>query len=147
MGINPSLVSLEVGHYYQGRLGLLFYRRLQEVGLLPQSFAGYQDDVLLERGIGFTDIVKRPTRRAHELRTAEYAHGRGRLLEKLHRYRPELVIFSYKKTAEVLLGRFRGHGERPSPIEGMRMFVMPGPYEKADRVSAGLEQLRAVLAA
>ena len=134
------------------RLALSFIARrpglwLLQVLMLAFGVGLVTSLLLLERGIGFTDIVKRPTRRAHELRTAEYAHGRGRLLEKLHRYRPELVIFSYKKTAEVLLGRFRGHGERPSPIEGMRMFVMPGPYEKADRVSAGLEQLRAFLAA
>jgi G:T/U-mismatch repair DNA glycosylase len=41
VGINPSLVSLERGHYYQGRLGLHFYNRLQRARLLPRSFEGY----------------------------------------------------------------------------------------------------------
>lgn len=145
VGINPSLVSLEKGHYHQGSLGLHFYKRLQRAGLLPQSFAGYQDDVLFERGVGFTDIVKRPTPRAHHLDPGDFAHGRGLLLEKLERFRPGLVIFSYKKTAEVLLGRFSGTGERPSPIEGVRMFVMPSPYGKREEVEAGLAELSGLI--
>jgi hypothetical protein len=55
------------------------------------------------------------------------------------------VIFSYKKTAEVLLGRFRGTGERPSPIKDTRMFVMPGPYAKSDAVDVGLAELSELL--
>lgn len=35
VGINPSPVSVERGHYYQGRLGQRFYGRLRRVGLLP----------------------------------------------------------------------------------------------------------------
>jgi double-stranded uracil-DNA glycosylase len=145
VGINPSLVSLERGHYYQGRLGLHFYKRLQRARLLPASFDGYQDDALFERGVGFTDIVKRPTPRAHHLDAAEFAHGRQLLLEKLERFRPGLVIFSYKKTAEILLGRFSGTGERPSVIDGVRMFVMPGPYAKAEAVDVGLAELAELL--
>src|SRR5205823_3551820 len=112
-----------------------------QAGLLPRSFEGYQDDALFERAVGFTDIIKRPTPRAHHLAASEFAHGRELLLEKLERFRPGLVIFSYKKTAEILLGRFPGTGERPSPIEGVRMFVMPGPYAKAEAVKAGLAEL------
>ena len=61
VGINPSVVSVSRGHYYQGTLGKLFYRRLRSIGLLPEGFDGCEDDALFERGVGFTDIVKRPT--------------------------------------------------------------------------------------
>jgi TDG/mug DNA glycosylase family protein len=145
VGINPSTVSLSKGHYYQGRLGKRFYGRLRQVGLLPDAHDGFEDDALFERGVGFTDIVKRATARAHELRPAEFEHGRFLLLDKLERYRPGLVIFSYKKTAEVLLGSFAGHGERPSPIEGVRLFVMPSPYAAAGVVDPALRDLAAIL--
>ncbi len=35
VGINPSPVSVEAGHYYQGRLGQVFFARLREAGVLP----------------------------------------------------------------------------------------------------------------
>jgi TDG/mug DNA glycosylase family protein len=46
VGINPSLVSVEAGHYYQGRLGKLFFSRLRRVAVLPAVLDGYEDDAL-----------------------------------------------------------------------------------------------------
>ena len=147
VGINPSKVSVELGHYYQGRLGQLFFRRLRRVGLLPQSATGYEDDALFAVGVGFTDLVKRATARAHELRPQEYAHGRGELVRKLTRARAPLVIFTYKKTAEVLFGRFSGAGLLPAQeVVPGEAFVMPGPYAPRDQETARLEQLRKYLA-
>lgn len=91
------MVSVEAGHYYQGRLGQLFYARLREAGLLPTDTAGYEDDALFVRGVGFTDLVKRPTARAQELPPEEYEHGRAALVEKLTAAGAPLVIFTYKK--------------------------------------------------
>jgi len=145
VGINPSVVSVEGGHYYQGRLGQAFYRRLQRVGLFPQTFEGFEDDALFERGVGFTDIIKRPTARASELSPADYEHGRARLVEKLGHHRPKMVIFTFKKTAEVLLGKFAGHGEKPSPVEGVRFFVMPGPYATTSVATSALVTLQDLL--
>lgn len=146
IGINPSTVSVEAGHYYQGRLGQSHFARLRTVGLLPARYEGYEDDALFESGVGFTDIIKRPTGRAKDLTSAEYEFGVDLLLEKLQRHRPRLAIFTFKKTAEVLLGKFDGHGERPSRVDGVRFFVMPGPYEKRDVVNRGLAALREITA-
>ena len=142
VGINPSKVSVEVGHYYQGRLGQLFFRRLRHVGLLPQDATGYEDDALFAEGVGFTDLVKRATARAHELRPQEYVHGRGELVRKLTQARPALVIFTYKKTAEVLFGRFRGTGLLPAQdVVPGQAFVMPGPYAPREQEAAALREL------
>ena len=47
----------------------------------------------------------------------------------------------------VTLGPFKGHGHRPElEFAGAQVFVMPGPYERADRVTAALEQLPGLLA-
>jgi TDG/mug DNA glycosylase family protein len=143
VGINPSQVSVEAGHYYQGRLGKLFFARLREVGLLPANAAGFEDDALYAEGVGFTDIVKRPTARAQELRLKEFEYGRSALVEKLTDAGAPLVIFTYKKTAEVLLGRFGGSGLLPArdALPG-DLYVMPGPYARGNEVAAKLGELR-----
>lgn len=87
VGINPSPVSVAAGHYYQGRAGQRFFARLREAGVIPQTGDGYEDDAALRAGIGFTDIVKRPTPSAKDVRPEEYAHGRELLEAKLDRFR------------------------------------------------------------
>ncbi len=143
VGINPSPVSLAAGHYYQGRLGKLFYARLQEAGFVTGLRPGWEDDDAFAQGVGFTDLVKRPSARAHHLDPADFAAGRAPLLAKLEAARPRLVLFSYKRSAEVLCGRFRGHGRVPGlEVAGAPAFVMPGPMERRDRVAAALDELR-----
>jgi TDG/mug DNA glycosylase family protein len=147
VGINPSPVSVAAGHYYQGPIGRRFWQRLQRVDVIEASDTGREDDAAFLAGVGFTDIVKRPTARANAISAAEFEHGRELLAEKLRRHRPALLIFTFKKTATTLLGPFKGHGHRPElEFAGGQVFVMPGPYERADRVAAALEQLRGLLA-
>jgi double-stranded uracil-DNA glycosylase len=148
VGINPSPVSVAAGHYYQGPVGRRFWQRLQQAGVIETVGSGREDDAAFLSGIGFTDIVKRPTPRADAISAAELAYG-GRLLEeRLRRYRPALLIFTFKKTATVLFGRFDGHGHRPEfELGGTKVFVMPGPYERTDRVAIALDELRGLIGA
>ena len=143
VGINPSTVSVEAGHYYQGTLGKLLWRRLRTAGLLPvDARPGREDDAAFAARIGFTDIVKRPSARAHELSAGEFAHGREALEGKLAEAAPELVIFTYKKTATVLRGPFAGHGFAPGiEVAGVPAFVMPGPYAKSEVAAAAIAEL------
>jgi TDG/mug DNA glycosylase family protein len=142
VGINPSRVSVAAGHYYQGRAGQRFFARLRLAGVLSHSPKGREDDIAFANGIGFTDIVKRPTASANELRAEEYAHGREALLAKLVRYKPEFVIFTYKKTATILLGPFAGNGfVLTSHFPESQVFVMPGPYENASKAAETLGTL------
>jgi double-stranded uracil-DNA glycosylase len=141
VGINPSPVSVEVGHYYQGRLGQRFFGRLRRVGLLAAEVDGFEDDALYAAGVGFTDIVKRPTRRGHEPDVAEFAHGREVLERELDRCAPRLVIFTFKRTAERLFGRFDGAGFQPWGPAGRDYFVMPGPMAPSAIVDEQLDAL------
>ncbi len=142
VGINPSLVSVEAGHYYQGRLGRRFLARLERVGLLPPGPRGREDDTAFASGVGFTDLVKRPTARAAGLRPDEYAHGSLLLRAKLERFEPAFVIFTYKRTAQVLLGDFPGCGFRAADgLPATTAFVMPGPYERPEAVERILSDL------
>lgn len=74
IGVNPAPRSVESGHYCQGTLGQRFFERLRSVDLLPRG-SHWEDDLGFANGIGFTDIVKRPTRSATEVRAHEFVHG------------------------------------------------------------------------
>jgi|GEM_PF-1893064 len=143
VGINPAPISVAAGHYYQGAAGQTFYRRLAAVGLLPPG-SGYEDDRAYAGGVGFSDVVKRPTRNAEEVDKSELAYGRALLEDKLTEVRTQLVIFTFKKAATAVLGDFPGHGllSPTRQLAGARVFVMPGPYEKSDRTARALEELK-----
>jgi TDG/mug DNA glycosylase family protein len=141
VGVNPAPGSVAAGHYYQGSAGQIFYRRLSLVGLLP-SGGGFEDDRAYGAGIGFTDVVKRPTGRASEVSPHELLVGRRILEDKLRALEVPLVIFTFKKGATSLLGNFQGHGLLPTArLAGGRVFVMPGPYERREQTDRALQQL------
>lgn len=142
VGINPSPVSVAAGHYYQGRVGQTFFRRLAEAEILPEG-ESFEDDRAFASGLGFTDVVKRPTPRATDVADEELEHGKELLEAKLREHEVPRVLFTFKGAAEALLGRFDGHGLRPeTPLAGAEVFVMPGPYEARDRVTQALHALR-----
>ncbi len=147
VGINPAPQSVRAGHYYQGALGQKFFSRLQQARVVPPRGGGWQDDEAFAAGVGFTDIVKRPTSRAAEVRLDEFEHGQGLLEAKLASSRPRLVIFTFKQTAEKLLGRFPGNGFVAGlELAESRVFVMPGPYESTSTAGATLAELADFLA-
>lgn len=142
VGINPSPVSVAAGHYYQGRAGQRFFGRLREAGVLPTRARGEEDDAAFAAGIGFTDIIKRPTANAKNLPAAEYAHGRQVLEVKLREHRPPITIFTFKKTAQVLFGKLDGNGFLADLRLGdSEVFVMPGPYENSATAATTMRTL------
>lgn len=145
IGINPAPKSVAAGHYYQGTLGQRFFERLRNADLLPHE-SGWEDDLGFENGIGFTDIVKRPTRSATEVRPNEFVHGRELLKAKIEAVQPRLVIFTFKKTADALFGPIAGSGQiQGLDLGGAPVFVMPGPFRPRNEVEARLSELRAML--
>ena len=145
VGLNPSPVSVQAGHYHQGRIGRRFWQRLMHIGIIA---AGTQlevaDDALVAAGHGITDLIKRPTPRdaAHD---QELREGVGPLWQKIALWRPGAVVFIYKRAAEIAAGR---RLEEPwGHIEGMALagrpcFLMPGPYATNEQVDEGLNLLR-----
>ncbi|MFN8557604.1 MAG: hypothetical protein U0531_09750 [Dehalococcoidia bacterium] len=74
--INPSIHSAERGQYF-ARLSNMFWRCLKQSGLVPEAVGLADGACLLGFGIGLTDIVKRATHDAAELRPEEFRAGRG----------------------------------------------------------------------
>jgi TDG/mug DNA glycosylase family protein len=145
VGINPALVSVDVGHYYQGTLGVRLSKRLMTAGVLPPDSVGFMDDVATRESLAFTDLVKRPSSRAAEISALEMAFGRDRLEHELTTREIPLVIFVFKAAATQLLGKFSGNGLlEEHTLGGAAVFVMPGPFEPAvssDRTLAVLREL------
>jgi TDG/mug DNA glycosylase family protein len=145
VGLNPSLVSAEAGHYHQGQLGRLFWRRLIQVGILPADTSlASADDALVAAGHGITDLIKRPSRR-DDASDGELRAGVGLLWQKVALWRPGAVVFVYKRAAETAAGRRLT--ARWGQLEGVALgarpcFLMPGPYASAEDVAAGLNFLR-----
>jgi double-stranded uracil-DNA glycosylase len=146
VGINPSPVSVAQGHYFQGPLGKRFFNRLRVAGLLPPDSTGWDDDAAFQRGIGFTDIVKRPTPRAGDVSREEFEYGRTDLEHRLATVAPELIVFTFKRTAEVVFGTFLGCGMRGETWLGARVFVMPSPYASSADADPVLAELTAFVA-
>ena len=100
VGINPSIYSAERGHYF-ARPGNRFWpcfsrsalSRRARVALKTDMLRPEHDAALSSYGFGFTDLVKRATVKASDLKPAELAAGVAALLEKLGRVRPRVACF------------------------------------------------------
>jgi TDG/mug DNA glycosylase family protein len=150
VGLNPSPVSVEAGHYHQGRLGRTFWRRLMTATILPpDTSVEAADDALTAAGHGITDLLKLPTPR--DVATdGELTAGVGPLWQKIAIWRPGAIVFIYKRAAEIAAGR--PTDERWGQLSGVALagrpcFLMPGPYAPRAEVDAGLNLLRNLAAA
>jgi TDG/mug DNA glycosylase family protein len=100
IGINPSIYSVRHGHYF-ARPTNRFWPCVSRSVLTGESRRALgverlrpeDDRALLAHGIGFTDVVKRPTAKASELAPREFAAGVTHLLLKLERYQPRVACF------------------------------------------------------
>ena len=149
VGINPSPVSVEAGHYHQGKLGRAFWGRLMRAGVLPgDTEIATADDALTAAGHGITDLIKLPTAR-DEASDADLRAGVGLLWQKVAIWRPAAVVFVYKRAAEIAAGRKLREpwGQLAGVALGGRpCFLMPGPYAPVEEVDEGLNLLRNLLA-
>ena len=145
VGLNPSPVSVEAGHYFQGRLGRTFWRRLITADILPpDTDIDTADDALVAAGHGVTDLLKEPTAR-DESTDAVLRAGVGPLWQKVAIWRPAAIVFVWKRAAEIVAARRLdepwGHLEGVA-LSGRPCFLMPGPYAPAAEVGAALNFFR-----
>lgn len=145
VGLNPSPVSVETGHYHQGRLGRTFWHRLMLAQVLPPATpVETADEALVAAGHGITDLLKTPTAR-DEASDATLTAGVGPLWQKIAIWRPAAIVFIYKRAATIAAGRHLepawGHLEGVA-LGGRPCFLMPGPYAPTEQVDEGVNFLR-----
>lgn len=145
VGLNPSPVSVEAGHYHQGKLGRTFWKRITTAGILPPgTMPEAADDALVAAGHGITDLIKDPTPR-DEATDAELTAGVGPLWQKIAIWRPAAVVFIYKRAATIAAGRVLAEpwGVLAGvALAGRPCFLMPGPYAPTESVDEGINFLR-----
>ena len=145
VGLNPSPVSVEAGHYHQGRLGRTFWRRLMLARVLPPATPiETADEALVAMGHGITDLLKRPTAR-DEASDRDLTAGVGPLWQKIAIWRPAAIVFVYKRAATIAAGRAldADWGQLQGVALGGRpCFLMPGPYAPTEQVDEGINFLR-----
>ena len=150
VGLNPSPVSVEAGHYHQGRLGQTFWRRLMMAGVIPRGTPSEAaDDALMAAGHGITDLIKLPTPR-DEATDAALTAGVGPLWQKIAIWRPAAVVFIYKRAANACAGRqlTEPWGHLPGvALAGRPCILLPGPYAPTEAVDEGINFLRNISSA
>jgi TDG/mug DNA glycosylase family protein len=135
IGYNPSIRSGQTGHHYANPSNR-FYRILHSAGLTPRLYKPEEDGELLKLGMGFTNIVARPTLTAAEITKAEYAEGRLILMHKLEHRKPNVACFVGKGVYEQYSGkRGMSWGAQPEPM-------VPGVVEYVCPSSSGLVRMR-----
>lgn len=124
VGYNPGLKSAETGHHYAGASNG-FWKLLYESGITPYKFNPEEDRKLLELGYGSTNIVKRPTKSAAEIRMEEFREGAVEMRQRLQEYRPRMACYvgigvykAFSGLKEVCCGL-----QRQSMVEGVEDFV------------------------
>ena len=143
IGLNPSPVSVRAGYYFANPRNR-FWQALNGSRLvneaLPPGEAAMQE-LFTKYHIGFTDLVKKPTRMGHELRAADYREGATVLKEKLLLYQPGIAWFhgtvtyrNYLKYAEGLEMEIPW-GRQKNSIGITRVFVTPNPSPANARYS------------
>jgi TDG/mug DNA glycosylase family protein len=126
-GINPGLYSGATGHHF-ARPGNRFWRALHGAGFTTRLLSPWEEHLLLEHGLGITNLVARATGSAAELTLGELRAGRRRLETKTRRYSPGWVaivgIGAYRMAFERPQAQM---GEQPDRIGASRLWVLPNP--------------------
>jgi len=145
IGINPSLYSAAQGHYFARKTNRFWPAFSRSVLSEParhvlgvDRLEPFHDAMLLDHGIGFTDVVKRPTARADELDAHEFANATRDLVAKLETFQPRIACFQgmmgYRPFIRIhaptlpkpVLGE-QLLGEQPIRLGRTRLFVVPSP--------------------
>ena len=132
VGINPGAYSASVGRYFATPRNR-FWAALNRSGLVgTERELGPGDEAwLMERGIGFTDVVKRPSRSASDLRAADFRRWAPLARERLVAAAPRVVCFNGLTACKWFLRyaedvrREVGLGEQSGGLGPSRVFVAP----------------------
>ncbi|MGA2584554.1 MAG: G/U mismatch-specific DNA glycosylase [Tepidisphaeraceae bacterium] len=126
-GINPGLYTAAIGHHF-GRPGNRFWPALHAGGFTPRLFSPFEESLLLDLGLGITNIVERATARADELTDDELRAGGQRLQAKVKRWRPTVVAFLGIHPYRIVSGMKDAQVGLQKPLfAGSRAWVLPNP--------------------
>lgn len=120
-GLNPSLHSADRGIPF-ARAGNRFWPAARDAGLVDRDRDPRR---ALHAGIGFTDCVKRATRRADEIGEEEWRQGLARVETLVRRYRPGALCFVGLAGWRRVLDRSARPGWIEGGFAGRPAYLMP----------------------
>ncbi|NYF16357.1 TDG/mug DNA glycosylase family protein [Microbacterium sp. AK009] len=134
VGINPGLWTAATGAHF-ARPGNRFYPALVAAGILPHlpritedGMSAADRDLLLQRGIGITNLVRRATARADELSREELRAGASALTVLVGEQHPPVVAVVGLTAYRQGFDRPRAvSGEQTELLAGARLWVVPNP--------------------
>jgi G:T/U-mismatch repair DNA glycosylase len=143
VGKTPAPNSVQIGHYFQGKQGLLFWKLLREYGIFEPT-TEFEDDSLLSYRYGLTDIAKVPRPFGEEPSAGKYAIGARRVIELVRLHQPRVIVFVYKKVLDTVaqlefgVTQRSSYGSNPSlePYFRSRVFAFPLPGTPCGREQA-----------
>ena len=126
-GINPGLVSAATGHHF-ARPGNRFWPALQASGFTERRLRPSEERLLLDVGLGITNLVGRATASAAELEPVEFRAGRRGLERKARRYEPACVAVLGLGAYRLAFGRPRAEtGLQPERLGPAALWLLPNP--------------------
>lgn len=135
IGLNPSLPSVREGFYFANPRNR-FWRALNKSGLIHgplEPGVAAMEILMRDYGMGFTDVVKRPTAGSADLRAEDYKTWAPRLQQKLLHHSPAIAWFHGKLAYSNYLKHVEGvrapieWGKQPRVIGTCLVFVTPNP--------------------
>ena len=129
VGINPSPMTARTGLHF-AHPGNRFYPALRLAGILPAEATTPElaAPVLVQRGVGITNLVPRPTARADELNDDEVRAGRDCVAAVVRAHRPRVVAVAGITSFRTAFGDRRARaGRQPTDLEGAQLWVVPNP--------------------
>lgn len=127
VGINPGLYTAAIGHHF-GRPGNRFWPALYAGGFTPRLYSPFEEILLLDHGLGITNMVERPTATADQLSVDELKGGLKRLARRVQRYRPRFVAFLGLTSYRSAFGRPRATlGLQEERFADARIWLLPNP--------------------
>lgn len=140
VGFNPGAVSAARGHYYANPSNR-FYQLLHLCRLTPRKLAPQEDRLLLDWGIGVTDLCPWRAGQPEVLTKQDIARGRSALLARLRRLRPGVIAFNGLSLFEWVTGRKARPGRRPERIGPSIVYALPSPSGRANRLALQRERV------
>jgi double-stranded uracil-DNA glycosylase len=133
VGINPGLLTVAMAVHF-GRRGNRFYPALYRAGITDHQIDAADgmrpedEALLLDRGIGITNLVAAATARADELTPAQLVAGAAHLVQTVARVQPVVVamlgITAYRTAFAQPKART---GRQPGDLAGAQLWVVPNP--------------------
>jgi len=121
-GLNPSLYAADAGVGF-ARPGNRFWPAALAAGLADADRD--PDGALRAHSMGMTDLVKRATVAANELRPDEYRSGFARTERLVRRLAPRAIVFVGLAGWRAAVDRHARPGVQPHDVAGAPVYVMP----------------------